>query len=154
MFIIKYTPLFKDSCIGIFNSNLPKFFAEEELQLFEAFLDRDIEDNYYLVKQDDLVVACGGIFLDQETDEASLSWGMVHAEQHLQGIGKWFTQYRIDLLKKIYPGKTYKVETSQHTAAFYEKNGFNTAAIVPDGFGKGIDKYVMRMENKLNHFFK
>jgi GNAT superfamily N-acetyltransferase len=145
MLIIKYTSVFRERCIEIFKSNLPKFFAPEELQLFADFLDHDIEDDYYVVQEDGLVLACGGIFLDEGTDEAGLSWGMVHAEHHLKGIGKLFTQYRIDLLKKVYPGKNYKIDTSQHTAGFYEKNGFKTVGIVPDGFGKGIDKYMMKM---------
>jgi len=149
MLIIKYTPVFREECVGIFKSNLPKFFDLEELELFENFLDHDIEDNYYVVKDDRHILACGGIFLDKKTDVAGLSWGMVHADHHLKGIGKLFTQYRIDLLKKIYPSKTYKLETSQHTAAFYEKNGFNAVDIIPDGFGKGIDKYIMKMENRL-----
>jgi hypothetical protein len=42
--------------------HLPKFFAPEELQLFEDFLDHDIEGNYYVVKGDGQVLACGGIF--------------------------------------------------------------------------------------------
>lgn len=149
MLIIKYTPVFREKCIEIFKSNLPKFFAPDELQLFEAFLDHDIEDNYYIVKDNGHILACGGIFLDKKTDEAGLSWGMVHAEHHLKGIGKLFTQYRIDLLKKLYPTKAYKLDTSQHTAVFYEKNGFNTVGIIPDGFGKGIDKYIMKMKNRL-----
>lgn len=149
MLIIKYIPVFREKCIEIFKSNLPKFFAPDELQLFEAFLDHDIEDNYYIVKDNGHILACGGIFLDKKTDEAGLSWGMVHAEHHLKGIGKLFTQYRIDLLKKLYPTKAYKLDTSQHTAVFYEKNGFNTVGIIPDGFGKGIDKYIMKMKNRL-----
>jgi GNAT superfamily N-acetyltransferase len=121
MLIEKYLPVLRAECIEIFKSNLPKFFAPEELQLFEDFLDHDIEDNYYVVKDDGQVLACGGIFLDEETEEAGLSWGMVHSGYHLKGIGKLFTKYRIDLLKKTYPTRNYKVDTSQHTAAFYEK---------------------------------
>lgn len=149
MLIIKYTPVFRADCIEVFKSNLPKFFAPDELQLFETFLDHDTEDNYYVVEDDGHLLGCGGIFLDKKTDEAGLSWGMVHARHHLKGIGKLFTQYRIDLLKKLYPAKIYKIDTSQHTAAFYEKNGFNIVCIIPDGFGKGIDKYTMKMENRL-----
>lgn len=150
MLIEKYTPVLRAECLKIFKSNLPKFFAPEELQLFEDFLEHDIEDNYYVVKYDGQVLACGGIFLDEETDEAGLSWGMVHSGYHLKGIGKLFTEYRIDLLKSVYPTKTYKVDTSQHTAAFYEKNGFKTVDVVRDGFGKGIDKYIMKMENQFD----
>lgn len=71
---------------------------------------------------------------------------MVHAQHHKKGIGKLLTQYRLEIMKNCYPNKTYVLETSQHTAAFYEKNGFHTIAIVQDGFGKGIDKCFMKME--------
>lgn len=146
MTILKYTPDFKQKCIDVFESNVPKFFAPEELQLFIDFLDHDIEDNYYVVKKDGDIVACGGVFLDKTSDEAGLSWGMVHANHHKQGIGKTFTEYRIQLLKEVYPDKVYKVDTSQHTAGFYLKRGFKTVEVIPDGFAKGLDKYVMKME--------
>ncbi|MDR6783713.1 putative GNAT family N-acyltransferase [Pedobacter africanus] len=145
MEILKYTPLFREKCIALFESNMPRFFAPEELPLFIDFLDNDIEDNYYVVEKNAEIVACGGIFLDRETDEAGLSWGMVHIAEHKNGIGKLLTVYRINLLKEIYPGKVYKVDTSQHTEGFYLKRGFQTIAVVPDGFAKGIDKYVMKM---------
>jgi len=145
MEILKYTPLFKEKCVALFESNMPRFFAPEELPLFIDFLDNDIEDNYYVVEKNAEIVACGGIFLDRETDEAGLSWGMVHVAEHKNGIGKLLTEYRINLLKEIYPGKVYKVDTSQHTEGFYLKRGFETIAVVPDGFAKGIDKYVMKM---------
>lgn len=145
MKIINYTKIFREDCIEIFRSNLPKFFAIEELQLFENFLDDDTEENYFVVKIDGQVVGCGGFFLDTRDNMAGLSWGMVHADYHGRGIGKAFTQYRIDLLKKTYPTLPYKIETSQHTAEFYKKNGFRTVDVVPDGFGKGIDKYTMIM---------
>lgn len=145
MTILKYTPDFKQKCIAVFESNMPKFFAQEELQLFVDFLDHEIEDNYYVAELDGNIVACGGIFLDKVSDEAGLSWGMVHADQHKKGIGKAFTDYRINLLKKAYPDKVYKVDTSQHTAGFYLKRGFKTVEVIPDGFAKGLDKYVMKM---------
>lgn len=147
MKIIKYEPSHREECIEIFKSNLPKFFATEELPLFEDFLDQDIDDNYYVVEENGHMIACGGIFLDKKSDEAGLSWGMVHANHHKRGIGKFLTEYRIDLLKKVYPSKNYKVDTSQHTAPFYEKRGFEILEIVPDGFAPGIDKYIMKMKN-------
>lgn len=145
MKILKYTPLFKERCLEIFKSNMPKFFAAEELQSFIDFLDHDIEDNYYVVEKDGVIVACGGVFLEEDGIEAGLSWGMVDVDQHKAGIGKMLTAYRIDLLKEVYPGKIYKVDTSQHTAGFYLKRGFETIEVIPDGFAKGIDKYVMKM---------
>jgi len=32
------------------------------------------------------------------------------------------------------------IETSQHTRGFYEGLGFRLTALVPDGFGPGIDR--------------
>ncbi|UHO39647.1 GNAT family N-acetyltransferase [Chryseobacterium capnotolerans] len=146
MKIINYTKIFREDCIKIFKSNLPKFFAMEELPFFEDFLDQYTKENYFVVKMDGQVVANGGFFLDTKNSVAGLSWGMVHADYHGKGIGKALTQYRIDLLKKTYPSLPYKIETSQHTAEFYKKNGFRTVEIIPDGFSKGIDKYIMIME--------
>jgi N-acetylglutamate synthase-like GNAT family acetyltransferase len=145
MKILKYTPVFKEKCVEIFESNMPKFFAIDELQSFIDFLEHDIDDNYYVVEKDGEIVACGGIFLTDDGKEAGLSWGMVHVDQQGTGIGKFFTDFRIDLLKKTYPDKVYKVDTSQHTAGFYLKRGFETIEVIPNGFGKGIDKYVMKM---------
>ncbi|WP_316816579.1 GNAT family N-acetyltransferase [Pedobacter nyackensis] len=146
MKILKYTPVFKERCIEIFESNMPKFFAAAELQLFIEFLDRDVDDNYFVVEKDGAIVACGGIFLDKDTDEGGLAWGMVHVSQHKTGIGKMLTEYRLNLLKEVYPGKVYKVDTSQYTAGFYLKRGFKTIEVIPDGFARGIDKYVMKIE--------
>ncbi|AZA99384.1 N-acetyltransferase [Chryseobacterium joostei] len=146
MKIIQYTKIFRKDCIEIFNSNVPKFFSPEELPLFESFLDDDTEENYFVVKMDGPVIGCGGFFLNAQNNIAGLSWGMIHSNYHGKGIGRALTQYRIDLLKQNYPTLPYKIETSQHTAEFYQKNGFKTVEIVPDGFGKGIDKYTMIME--------
>ena len=145
MNIITYTPAFRPRCIDIFKSNQPKFFAEEELQLFADFLDHDIDDNYYLIAYEGAVVGCGGVFLDQQNDEVGLSWGMVHADFHKKGFGKALTVFRLDLMKQQYPNQIYKVDTSQFTAGFYESLGFETIAVIPDGFAKGLDKYVMKM---------
>lgn len=145
MKIIKYTPAFRARCITIFESNQPKFFAREELSLFADFLDHDIEDNYYMVEVDAEIVGCGGIFLDKLSNEVGLSWGMVHGDFHKRGYGKALTVFRLNLMKQQFPDFIYKVDTSQYTAGFYESLGFQTIAIIPDGFAKGLDKYIMKM---------
>lgn len=150
MKILKYAPVFKEKCIEIFESNMPKFFAAEELQPFIDFLDRDIEDNYFLVEKDGDIIACGGVFLTEDAEEAGLSWGMVRLDQHKTGVGKFLTEYRLDLLKEMYPDKVYKVDTSQYTAGFYLKRGFETIEVIPNGFAKGLDRYVMKMGWKGN----
>ncbi|TDQ08213.1 GNAT family N-acetyltransferase [Pedobacter metabolipauper] len=147
MNILKYEPAFREKCIEIFESNQPKFFDAAEKKLFTDFLDEDAAQDYFVVETDGDIVGCGGIFLDQQSNEAGLSWGMIHADHHKKGIGTMLTGYRIDLMKEKYPNAAYKVDTSQFTAAFYVKSGFKTIEVIPNGFAKGLDKYMMKLES-------
>lgn len=146
MRIADYSFIYREKCIDIFKSNTPTFFAPDELELFENFLDHHAEGAYFVVFDDGELIGCGGVFLNHRTGEAGLSWGMIHAQMHNKGIGKFFTHYRIALLKNRYPGKTYKIETSQHTFQFYQNRGFVTTGIILNGFGEGIDKYTMELK--------
>lgn len=143
MEITDYKDSYKNSCIEIFESNLPVFFADDEKALFIEYLDKFAGENYYVVKKDGNIIACGGIYFDEKTNSGGLAWGMVHADFQGRGIGRKFTTYRIDLLKTAYPGSKYEIETSQHTTAFYRKLGFVTDEIIIDGFARGFDKYNM-----------
>jgi hypothetical protein len=78
MKIINYTKIFREDCIKIFKSNMPKYFALEELPLFESFLDQYTEENYFVVKMDGHVIGCGGFFWIQR-----IIWLDYH--------GEWFT---------------------------------------------------------------
>lgn len=71
---------------------------------------------------------------------------MVDADCHGQGIGKLLTQFRLELLEKLYADKIIKIETSQHTAKFYQKNGFKIVDIIADGFSEGLDRYTMEID--------
>jgi len=146
MRILKYSSIYREKCIEIFKSNLPTFFAPDELEIFENFLDYNTKYHYFVLIPDGELICCGGIFSNDRTNEAGLSWGMVHAQKHNKGIGKFFTDYRINLLRNLYPNMTYKIETSQHTFLFYQKRGFVTVDITLDGFGEGIDKYIMELK--------
>ena len=65
--IRSYTKQDKESCLIAFKSNVPKYFGENEIPLFESFLDKDVEvmlsserTKYYFVVKDDKVIGCGG----------------------------------------------------------------------------------------------
>ena len=143
MEIITYNPSFKMACIAAFESNLPKFFATDELRLFENYLERVAHSSYFLVIENEKLLACGGIYFDKRSDIGALAWGMVHATYHRQGIGRSLFNYRIAQLQEKYPNKVCQIETSQHSATFYQKMGFVVKEIVPNGFAVGIDKYMM-----------
>lgn len=148
MEIIPYTPKLKQNCIDLFKSNLPKFFAQDELELFDQYLDRVAEDEYFVVVCDDRILACGGVFFDKNNEVGGLAWGMVHLDYHRKGIGRFFSKYRIEILKRKYPNSLYQIETTQHSAAFYRKMGFVVKDIVVHGFGIDLDKYTMELDSK------
>ncbi|WP_346319680.1 GNAT family N-acetyltransferase [Chitinophaga sp. YIM B06452] len=146
MNITRYTSAHRQACLEIFESNQPRYFAEEEKPGFMEWLDDHTDENpYFVMKDKDETVACGGIFLDSEHNEAGLAWGMVHGRYHKQGYGKQFTLYRLALLSETWPGAVHKIETSQHTEGFYAKMGFQTIKIEKNGFADGIDKYIMHL---------
>jgi GNAT superfamily N-acetyltransferase len=143
--IVSYQPAFRAACIEIFESNMPKFFAPDEAELFAGWLDHHSGENYYVLESAGRILACGGIAVNAAETQTGLTWGMVHARHHGRGIGKLFTQHRINLLKLKYPFAVCSMETSQHTAVFYKKLGFSVSQIIPNGFGEGLDKYIMQL---------
>lgn len=133
-----------DQCVEIFISNIDKYFAEYELAEFKTFLAyAATSDTYYVVIDEDVVVACGGFELFNE--QMALTWGMVQRDLQGHGYGKVLTLYRLDAIKAEYDNITVLIETSQHTKGFYEKQGFQVQSIEQDGFTQGLDKYNMTL---------
>jgi hypothetical protein len=57
--IRKYNATDELSCLGIFDSNLPRYFAHEERPEFASFLKAS-EAEYFVAEIEGDVVACGG----------------------------------------------------------------------------------------------
>lgn len=142
-----YQAKYKAACLDVFKSNMPQYFLLEELNDFDKWLDeKALNEPYFVCLQNNQVVACGGYFYDNERQKAGLSWGMVTATLHKTGIGTQLTTFRIQKMKIDFPNATYMIDTSQHTAAFYQKMGFVTKEITPNGVGEGLDNYYMEIE--------
>ena len=144
-----YLPEYKETLISIFKSNIPLYFAEEELPLFTAFLDRN-DCPYAVILKDDVIVGCGGIALNEPSQYTTvphviMCWGMVHHEFHKQGLGKALLQYRIDQAKILYPDTRIALGTTQHSSPFFEKYGFKTVFYEKDHWAKDLDLYQMEL---------
>ena len=143
MNIRAYSPADKPACLAIFRSNLPKYFAPEELPLFTEWLDKPGLEDYYVLEWEAEVIGCGGFYALPEDRQAQLAWGMIHAGHHGRGFGRQLTAYRLALMQKRYPGYKLGLTTSQHTFGFYEKQGYVVKEVIPNGFSEGLDKYIM-----------
>lgn len=147
-----YLPEYKNRLLQIFKSNIPLYFANEELPLFDGFLDRDASTRgpYSLILNDDEVVGCGGIALNSPTQFTNqlhviMTWGMVDNQFHKQGYGKVLLLHRINQAKELFPGVKIALGTTQHTHQFFEKYGFKTVAFEKDHWAKGLDLYQMEL---------
>ncbi len=144
--IREYQPSDLEAVVGIFRSNIPKYFGPSEEPGLREFLG-EFPRNYYVIEIDGRTVGAGGVGLNED-DTVSLCWGMVHKDHLGTGLGKLLTEYRIELSREIFGTKLIVTSTSQHTEGFYKKFGFVTAEHTPDGFGPGIDICKMRLESE------
>ncbi len=140
-----YSPAYKAALVEMCESNRPLYFADHEIPEFAWFLDTN-PSNYYMMLEQDRVVACGGIMLHSD-GHVHLCWGMVHYREHRHGYGQKLLAFRIDLASRLYPGMKIILRTSQHTWRFFEKYGFRLNYTEKDFWGKGLDLYYMESKD-------
>jgi ribosomal protein S18 acetylase RimI-like enzyme len=146
----------RDACIAIFKSNIPNFFAENELAFFITWLDAQdeeqvayknaMEQDYFVAVQEGRIVGCGGFYITRDDKVARLAWGMVDNSLHKQGIGKALLIHRISSIEILFPGYKITLDTTQHSCGFFEKLGFKTEKITKDFYAPGMDRYDMVLE--------
>ena len=149
-----YLPEYKERLIDIFKSNMPLYFAEEELPLFRRFLEEDVlemsDRPYSVIWKEEVIVGCGGIGINEPTKYTPephiiLCWGMIHRQYHKQGLGKALLEFRIKQSRHLYPGIKIALGTTQHSFPFFEKYGFKTVCYEKDHWAKGLDLYQMEL---------
>lgn len=140
-----YRPSDRAACIGLFRSNIPQYFHEEEQDEFEEFLDSgDVE--YFVIEEQGEIVGCGGYGIRTGSDTADLCWGMVDARHHGRRLGEFLLLARLHEILAKADVRGVRLATSQHTDPFYERYGFAVRSRRPDGFAPGLDEVEMWME--------
>lgn len=129
-------------CVHAFTSNVPQYFLPHELQEFEQFLDR-LPGPYLVVEHGDEVVGCGGYAHGRVDGQADICWTIVHRAHHGRGIGDYLVRACLDDIAINTMCRSVRLETSQHTRAFFERFGFEAVEITPNGFGPGLDRVEM-----------
>jgi predicted GNAT family N-acyltransferase len=138
----RYDPSDKAACLALFDSNCPKYFAPSERADFEGFLG-DLDCDYSVLLADGEVAGCGGIHVDTANGQGKLCWGMVDNSRHKSGLGKALLEFRLAAIRANPDATHIHIDTSQHTAPFFEKYGFNITAQTTDGYGPDIDHVEM-----------
>jgi len=141
--IRQYRPDDESACLDIFDSNRPKYFAEPERELFAAYLRR-MDQPYFVAEVLGQVRGCGG-FRVSDYGVGYLEWGMVQADWHRRGVGADLLQWRLERIRQIPHAWCILIDTSQHTAPFFARFGFETFRVIADGYQPGLDKVFMRL---------
>jgi N-acetylglutamate synthase-like GNAT family acetyltransferase len=98
--ITPYTPSDKIKCIEAFESNVPTYFAKEEIEEFKAFLTKlengSIQTKFYVITVNEVVIGCGGFGDKNNSGVISLAWGLIHKNHHEQGLGEKLLQFRLE----------------------------------------------------------
>ena len=142
MKISKYKESDFEGCMNVFDSNMPRYFAEWERDDYATYLlNHASKEPYFVCKSDDRVIGCGGYFIDG--DCADLSWGMVLNNSHGQGIGTALMKHRLEHLRQRTDKMHVRIDTSQHTQGFYEQLGFKVVRTITNGYTEGLHKVFM-----------
>jgi len=140
-----YTTEDKDACIEIFMSNTPRYFGVEEVDEFRRFLEAPT-CAYYVATQNDEILACGGHGYHDKKKAVVLAWGMVRADLHKHGLGKFMLIERLKQIHKDFGATLVQIDTSQHSRGFFERFGFEATNVIENFFAPGIDRVDMELK--------
>ena len=121
----------RDGCLAVFDSNSPDFFRSEDRREFEEFLNRP-DGSYFVMEHDGAIAGCGGYFITGERAVARLVWGMVRRELQRQGLGRFLLLFRLREITKAGGVERVRLDALQHSAAFFQRQGFKLVAGGPD----------------------
>ncbi len=148
-----YHPEDRAQCLQIFHGNCPQYFDPAEEALFTQCLDRLDQglviheqakaSAFYVLEQNEIILACGGYYIAMDEAAAAMAWGMVDNSHHKEGLGSALLDYRIHHLRQYYPNHLIRLDTSQHTYPFFERFGFEVTTVTKDAYGPGLDRVDM-----------
>ena len=131
-----------DKVLEVFKQNVPRYFAVNEIEEFEKYLESGIE-KYFVAEIDGEIIGAGGVNFENNRTTGQISWGFIQPKFQGFGFGSRLLQHRIDFLKSVATVEKIALGTSQHTYKFYEKNGFVLKEIRKDYWAKDFDLYAM-----------
>jgi predicted GNAT family N-acyltransferase len=140
-----YKPEDKTACLEIFQSNVPDYFTPNELSDVTRLLDEALCPYLVVENDENQIIASGGIWVDTIENSATLCWVMVARHYHGKGVGRLLVLRLLNLLHHFPFVQLVKLDTSQHTTAFYEKFGFAKCGFVENYYADGLHRYDMAM---------
>lgn len=142
----EYTTDDKAACLGMFDGNVGHFFAPHEREQYQQFLDYPDCTYFVLENSEGELVGAGGYYhytFDRST--VGLCWGLVRRDMHGRGYGRYLLRERLRrICAEGFRGEI-RLDTSQHTRGFFEREGFVVYESEMDGYAPGLDRHHMKI---------
>ena len=145
--IREYDTKDKNEVINLIRLNTPEYFALDEEEDLNKYLETERE-LYYVLLYDQKLVGCGGINFADNNTTGKISWDILHPDYQGKSFGTKLLKHRIDKLNSINGVQKITVRTSQVAYKFYEKQGFELFEIKKDYWAEGFDMYNMEYKQK------
>src|SRR5207237_6651744 len=98
------------------------------------------------MEQDGPIAGCGGYFLTEDKALARLVLGMVRRDWHRQGLGRFLLLFRLREITKAGGVRMVRLETPQHSAPFFESQGFKVVRVANGGYAAALDQVEITMK--------
>ena len=135
-----YDPSHIETCLSLFDSNCPAFFAAEERRDYFEFLSA-APLNYFLGLDGNNVVCAFGYSATSD-ERPSLNWIMVAPAYQKSGAGNAMMGLYIDYL--VANQKQFgSISTSQHAEHYFQRYGALRIGYEEHGWGEGMHRVEM-----------
>ncbi|GAB4186575.1 MAG: hypothetical protein OHK0057_12210 [Thermoflexibacter sp.] len=120
----------------------------DELAEFEQYLDNLADENFLIIKCNDNILGCGGHYVNHDKKYFGIAWVMFKRYElglsNFLRLSQLFFETIIEKIKSHQLDYDIIVNTSQLLKKTLDKFGFETSEVIKNGFGEGLDHYVMR----------
>ncbi|PWJ44045.1 N-acetyltransferase [Sediminitomix flava] len=144
--IRSYQSTDKERVVEIFRTNCPKYFDPNDEGELVDFLENYTDENFLVALSDGVIIGCCGHYT--KAQQHGIAWTFFESnsigyKEFFRVVDSFYSEIE-NRIKAENTGFTIYINTTQLMERLFNKYGFNTYAVIPDGFGEGLDEYKMK----------
>ena len=133
----------RERCLALYDTTAERYFSEGDREELAEFLDSGLAEYFVVESESGEIIACGGYGM--RGPRAVLTWGIVRADQHGRGVGRYLLDERVGRIRSIPGVEAVEMNTSSETVGFFTKAGFQVTRHAKDGYRPGLDRYDLEL---------
>jgi len=132
----------KPAILTIFDQNTPQFFAEEERDHLDFYLDR-FGNSYLCCIEDGKIVGGAGYQFLEDFTIGSITWILFDPDHAGKGLGKELMAFAENILLKEPRLQMFRIRTSQLVTGFFIRLGYAVVDVKKDYWAPGFDLVIV-----------